>query len=896
MNKLRYIFIVLMTLFTFALHSQPKMKNTGKPFFHNFSAEEYNGHNRNFGIECDSIGRVYIANFEGLIIYDGVKWEMHHTPAISRITSLYKSKKGRIWFGGNNVLGYIEDCADSLSVHFAISDDDKDVKFGEITEIFEQKGELCFSTNRQTYKYTNKGYNLLSSDKEPKTLEMWKDAEILETISISNLGITAMATTGYGIILKDYDGNYTSLTSADGLCSNSITDIAYDDKGTLWGATENGVFLIHLSPVFSHYGESDGLTGQVTSILKNKEGLMVGTLQGLFILENDGHFTPAGNLSLACWQLLDAADGSIIIATAEGLYTYDGSIHQLSSRHTLCIAEEEDGSILSGEIDGIFRITRDGQSKQISTVPNVVKFVREKDGGLWAITLYRNTYYKAPKDLTFIKKTNNNISLLFEYIDKKGNSWHSDKSGLGITSEAMDERQEMWCTPLKKYNIQAMSEENGIAWIGGSFGLIRMDMNQMKKRDVFPLSTHFRYFHREGENITFQIAADKLDAIGDPQFSYRLHDNDNWSKWNTDQDYNFTNLAYGKYSLEARVKDSFGNIVTTSPINFEIPVPFYAKWYALVFYIAILGFIAYLIFRLRMRQIELEKQRLETIVSERTRELKDAQKLILRQERQATIGKLTSGLIDRILNPMNYINNFSHISIGLVKDMKVNIEDEEENMSKDVFEDSLDIVDMLRTNMEKIEQHGLATTRILKAMEELLNEHTGKVTTFDISIVCQQCIEMFNQYYKDDISKYGIEIDWQKPDSPMEVEAVADDISKTFMSMLSNSIYAVKKRADKKSSPDYHPQIRLTAKPGNENTNHTIVFYDNGIGIETTIAEKIFDPFFTTKQTGEAPGVGLYLCHRTIQDAGGEINVDSEKDEYAQFTVSIPTLNRQKTK
>ena len=67
---------------------------------------------------------------------------------------------------------------------------------------------------------------------------------------------------------------------------------------------------------------------------------------------------------------------------------------------------------------------------------------------------------------------------------------------------------------------------------------------------------------------------------------------------------------------------------------------------------------------------------------------------------------------------------------------------------------------------------------------------------------------------------------------------------------------------------------------------------DNGIGIEEKILSKIFDPFFTTKTTGEAAGVGLYLSREIIQNHGGDISVQSVKDEYTEFMITLPnTLN-----
>ena len=69
---------------------------------------------------------------------------------------------------------------------------------------------------------------------------------------------------------------------------------------------------------------------------------------------------------------------------------------------------------------------------------------------------------------------------------------------------------------------------------------------------------------------------------------------------------------------------------------------------------------------------------------------------------------------------------------------------------------------------------------------------------------------------------------------------------------------------------------------------YTLKIRDNGIGIEQKILSKIFDPFFTTKTTGEAAGVGLYLSREIIQNHVGDISVQSVKDEFTEFTITLP--------
>ena len=306
-----------------------------------------------------------------------------------------------------------------------------------------------------------------------------------------------------------------------------------------------------------------------------------------------------------------------------------------------------------------------------------------------------------------------------------------------------------------------------------------------------------------------------------------------------------------------------------------------------------------------MQRLEAEKEKLETIVAERTSELaesntqltavnsqlsvtlddlKRTQNDLVRMERKATVGKLTQGLIDRILNPINYINNFSKLTSGLAKELHDDIEDEKENMSEDNYEDCEDILDMMSQNLQKIEEHGVNTTRTLRAMEAMLNYRIGTLTNQDICSLCRQATAVAAEYFKEDISRCGIKIRTENADAPIMASFDAEAINKVLLSLITNSIYAVVKKYTQGAYAN--PEIVLKVIPGNDKVSISI--HDNGIGIEDTIKDKVFDPFFTTKPTGEAAGVGLYLVHEIINDHKGTVNVDSEKGEYCEFIITLP--------
>ena len=252
----------------------------------------------------------------------------------------------------------------------------------------------------------------------------------------------------------------------------------------------------------------------------------------------------------------------------------------------------------------------------------------------------------------------------------------------------------------------------------------------------------------------------------------------------------------------------------------------------------------------------------------------------------ASVGKLTEGLIDRILNPMNYIINFSKMSNDLLKDLKENIDSNKDNINADDYEDTLDVLDMLTENLQNVDQYGQNTTRTLKAMEEMLKDRTGGYVDMDLLPVLQQNKEMLANYFAKETEQYHIHTTFNLPEDAMPMHGNPDMISKTIMSLLGNAVYAVAKKAQK---VQFTPEVLLSATVADK--HYVLKIRDNGIGVEEKIISKIFDPFFTTKTTDEAAGVGLYLSREIIQNHGGDISVVSVKDEYTEFTITLPILN-----
>ena len=828
----------------------------GIPFFRNYPASQYHAHNRNFDVLCDGEGRTFFANFEGLLVYDQVSWKIVHTPDISRVVSLDRDENGAIVFEGINLEGRVLAVeGDSLRVSYDQGDrtSSKVMSGGE--------------RNNQT------------------AVDRWNDIEVYQRLRLSD-SRTLLATATDGVIALNAQGREVwRLNVENGLCSNSITKLAYDGKGTVWGATDNGVFSISVSEIYTRFTEKEGLRGQISCIALCGETLLVGTFQGLYRLDGQ-RFKQVSPVSHACWQMAQGADGKVYVATSDGVYEYaNGTARQLTTRFSLSIAAMDDGSYLVGDLERLCSFRPGEGTRELEEIPNITRIKKDGNGGVWVMTLAGDYYYRASGNQAFERREDGQLSQLFEYEDKEGHLWHSYDNGTGLSYDQMPEDLKPWIEPFSGFNVQAMLVDGGLAWIGDHDKLVRFNLGQCRTTVPVLPRLYVRRFNKDGSDLSISFANDQSAPIGQTLYSYRLQDERSWSNWSEQQEYLFANLSYGSYEVSVRSRDAYGQVSEIGPYEFKRPYPVLMRWYMILVYLLIIVYLVYLLFRYRMHRMALEQQRLEAIVDERTRELRSAQDKLLRQEREAAIGKLTKGLIDRILNPMNYINNFAHLTLGLSKEVRENLEDEKDNIDPDTYDDSMDILDMMKTNLEKIEQHGLATTRTLKAMEEMLKERSRKVESTDLAQLCQQCVEKFKTYFAQDMEALGLRVECDRPDSPVLRDIVADQFTKSVMSMLANSLYAVKKKADKGGA--FEPLIRLTVRQEPGSGPVLVKIYDNGIGIEQSIINKVFDPFFTTKPTAEAPGVGLYLSLQAMHDFGGTITVDSVKDEYTEFVINL---------
>lgn len=263
--------------------------------------------------------------------------------------------------------------------------------------------------------------------------------------------------------------------------------------------------------------------------------------------------------------------------------------------------------------------------------------------------------------------------------------------------------------------------------------------------------------------------------------------------------------------------------------------------------------------------------------------LAEAQDELVRNERLATVGQLTKGLVDRILNPLNYINNFAGLSVELVSDLEKNLKDGNTVMTKEIYADTVEILNMITGNLNKISEHGENTVRIVKAMEELLKDQRGKMVPADINNLCKVNLDVIAKLYAKEIEEKHIRLSFEGLALSLMIDIHIEQMSKTLLNLFKNSMYAMLRKAEKQT---YEPELQVKLRK--EYGTVVITVRDNGVGIEDSIKDKIFEPFFTTKPTAEASGIGLYVSREVILNHKGSITVQSVKNNFTEFTITVP--------
>ena len=268
-------------------------------------------------------------------------------------------------------------------------------------------------------------------------------------------------------------------------------------------------------------------------------------------------------------------------------------------------------------------------------------------------------------------------------------------------------------------------------------------------------------------------------------------------------------------------------------------------------------------------------------------DLRRTQDRLVQTEKMASLGQLTAGIAHEIKNPLNFVINFSTLSIDLFAELSEAVAPEKITLAADLRAEIDDLTATLTSNLQKIAEHGRRADSIVKNM--LLHSRTGvsERRAVDLNAIAEEALNL--AYHGARAETPGFNITMLKNLDPTigSVVVYPQEIARVLVNLINNGFYAAHRRANKGKEAGFAPTLSLTTR--NQGDRVEIRIRDNGTGIPAEVRDKIFEPFFTTKPAGQGTGLGLSLSFGiVVQQHGGQLSVDSEPGVFTEFTVMLP--------
>ncbi|QWV98428.1 PAS domain S-box protein [Geomonas nitrogeniifigens] len=271
------------------------------------------------------------------------------------------------------------------------------------------------------------------------------------------------------------------------------------------------------------------------------------------------------------------------------------------------------------------------------------------------------------------------------------------------------------------------------------------------------------------------------------------------------------------------------------------------------------------------KQVEEQRRelnsRLEKMVEEKTRHLKEAQAKLIQSEKMATLGEVIAGAAHELNNPLAGI-------LGAIQMLRSNA------LANPIDPDLMEGIDVL----ESIESAAVRCQKIVEDLVRFTTQARCNFSDMDINEVLKDTLDIMSGPFEEQKIDVSLDLDPEVP----RIEGDFVKLLEVYVNLLQNA----------KSALPNGGRIDISTglvKKYGEPLQVSVVIRDDGCGIPPQNLAKIFDPFFTTKPVGKGPGLGLTVCYGIVKRHGGDIDVRSTVGKGTEVTVTVPVRQQKMT-
>ncbi|NIO79085.1 MAG: response regulator [Candidatus Aminicenantes bacterium] len=593
---------------------------------------------------------------------------------------------------------------------------------------------------------------------------------------------------------------------------NIVRSVVEDESGNLWlGTYTKGVFKVEFS-------------GEPLE-LKVKGTYNYGTDHGL----------PRGEVYVA-W-----ANGHVIFATPKGIFQFDKTRKFFAPDLTL-------GKEFAGGARKVFRL------------------IEDQNGHIWFHSNFKNFHALPRPDGTF---SVDDVSIplcriprtqVYDiYVDEYGYKyeqyqmvWFATEDGL-ICYDCNTAAKKNYLQPFSAL-IRKVTKRGALLYDGSNTGSdFTKDLPILKYKD---------------RNLRFEAAAPFFEDEPGTQYRYFMEGiDDDWSDWTPIPFKQYAKLNFGQYTFQVQARNVYRTISSKDTFSFKVLPPWYFTWWAYLLYGVAAFLMVYLIVKWRSRKLVFEKERLECIVEERTREINQAnvqlqQKTIQLEEQSEKLKEM-----DKIKS--RFFANISHefrtpltLIMGPLDQIRSDRPDKYRDKEKN------------KEIEKRIDLAYRSAQRLLGLINQLLD--LSKLESGKMKLQAEQrdlipFLKGILEPFKLAAVQHHLSLTFHSTEASIPLYFDPEKLEKVMGNLLSNAVKFTPRGGS--------ITVSVSREKGNEHVNISVK--DTGIGIPENQLAHVFERFYqaetTMEQHHKGSGIGLALSKELVELHHGEMTAKSSR-------------------
>lgn len=439
-------------------------------------------------------------------------------------------------------------------------------------------------------------------------------------------------------------------------------------------------------------------------------------------------------------------------------------------------------------------------------------------------------------------------------------TWFARHDGLyGFDTTMEKNYRQSFATLIRKVVLNE-SSENPVLLFNGSSG------NSV----IAPPHPQIEFVNR---NIYFEYAAPFFEAENRIWYRCFLEGYDNkWTARSKETKRNYTNLDPGSYRFRVQAENVHGTQSREAEYRFRILNPWYTTWWMYFVYIILSMFSIYLLVKGRSVKLEKDKKKLETEVSERTKEINQKNRQL-----QSQAEKLKE--MDKVKS--RFFANISHefrtpltLIMGPLEQMYSDSEDKKKK--KDIYtmlRSSQRLLNLINQLLD-LSRLDSGKEKLQAAKQDIVPFLEGIVANFE-AVAKRKNLNLSFQTNHEDIPMY---FDGQKMENVMSNLLINAVKYTPPNGNITVSVY--KSEQEQENGTGSREFVKISVK-------------DSGPGIPPDQTPFIFNRFYQAERSktghGEGTGIGLALVKEYVELHHGIIDVHTLEEIGTQFVLRFPT-------